>query len=188
MSPDRTGAGRRTGSQTDMDWPAAVRIVASGPAPPLDSCSSLVVKLAEIVPAGPRSRRAVSGCHAPPTRLRTGTRDRVSVSVPLGLAVSVSVGVVAPGTATGRWLAAARASACSVVSGPRGRDARDAWWPAVALAVAPAEDAVATAIATSTASVANTRAPRAAIKVPGMIHHFRAGKAATRAGGNGARR
>jgi hypothetical protein len=109
--------------------------------------------------------------------------DSVSVSVPLGLAVSVSVGVVAPGTATGRWLAAARASAWALVSGPCGRAALDTWVPAVA----PAGAAVTTVIAASTADVANTRAPCSAIEVTSMIHHFRAGKAAKAEDRNGAR-
>ncbi len=117
MSPASTGAGNATGSHTDSDFPSAL-IVASGPLPPPDNVSADVVTAAETRPSLSRFNVAFKLSHAPPTCLRTGTRERFRVRVLSGFAVSVSVAVVAPGTATARPLEAARANACPTFSGP----------------------------------------------------------------------
>src|ERR1700730_18478952 len=94
----------------DSDRPS-VLIVASGPWPPPDSGSALVVVVGETLPSLSRFSVASRASQTPPMRLRTGAIDWRRVSVPLGLAVSVWVAVVAPGTGTARPLETARANA-----------------------------------------------------------------------------
>src|ERR1035438_4874609 len=53
-----------------------------------------------------------------------GATKVVSVSVPSGLAASVPGAAIAPGTSTACPLEAARANACSVLSGPAARAGR----------------------------------------------------------------
>ena len=133
VAPPSTGVGRNTGNDSDSDFPAAVT-VASGPLPPPDNTTPLVVTAGATVPSARRVNVGSSDFHEEPIRLRTGTAARVNVNVPAGSATRVSVGVVAASTGTGLCVRRAWANACPSVTGPAEAAVEGAFggaaWPA----------------------------------------------------------